>query len=177
MILPRKRQGVTLVEMMAAMATLTIVLALCAAMVMMLLRVSTSGGDHMADEAVIARAARLFRADVREAVAFRAGGPEDAASDLALDFGDGSGVDYAIARDSLIRVVHAGDFPITQDVIDLPKGSSPRFAVGAPDLRGHMGLLLNRSARSPAGAIVREMRIEAILGSNHRFEDSSEDSP
>ena len=177
MILRPKPRGVTLVELMAAMATLTIVLALCAALVMMLLRVSTSGGDHMAEEAVIARAARLFRADVREAVAFRAGGPEDAASDLALDFGDGSGVEYAIASDSLIRVVHAGDFPITRDVLDLPKGSSPRFAVDVPDPRGLVRLLLNRSARSQGKAIVREMRIEAVLGSNHRFEVTSEDSP
>ncbi len=164
-----RRRGLTLVELLAAFSTLTIVLAMCVALMTMLLKLSVSGRDGLANDVAIARLARLFREDVRWAREVRRVDEGKPSQRIAL-ISNEMAVEYSANGDRLERIEWDGDELVQQERLTLPKSSSPRFERRTDSERGVVVLVLDRAAKSPGVAKVREFRIEATTGAAHRFE-------
>ena len=166
----RRRRGITLVELMAAMTTLTIILAVCAALMTMLMRLDGSGRDHVANEATLARLARAFRADVREAdrvEPLAAGKPSNG---LSLADGASHSVEYAIVKGAVVRREWWDDVVVAQERFTLPASASPRFERLPGDGPAILALVLDRrSAKAVGEAATHPYRIEAASGAARRF--------
>lgn len=167
----RERRGVSLVEIMAAMTVLTVVLGLTVALLEMLLRLNTAGGEHAAHEATIARLGRAFRRDVRDADLVSRCDEGGTSGTLTLGHsGRAPIVEYQIRKAEVVRVEWDGDEIVKQERYALPLNSAPRFERPVPKDRHVLALVVNRRARKTETGVVHPMRIEASLGAARRFE-------
>jgi prepilin-type N-terminal cleavage/methylation domain-containing protein len=172
------RRGFTLVEVMASLAALTMVLGVCVALVTMLYRLSDSGEKHAAQELAIARAARVFRRDVNAAdrVETRLSGkPSDT---ITLLLKDGSSIEYTAEREAIVRVETVGTTIVSQDRLFLPEKAMPRFELHNDGDREFLSLAFNRrGAKTDAPLAIRNFRVDAVLGSDSRFDRSGGAKP
>lgn len=169
-VFPRRR-GVSLVEMMATMTILTVVLGLTVALLEMLLKLNSSGRDHMAVETSIARLAHAFRRDVRDAddVSRCEKGGTSRSLDLQID-DRSSVVEYQAFKTEIRRVEWSGLDIVKQDRFEIPASSEAHFERPADDATGAVNLVIARRSRKGDLGTVRAMRIGAILGANLRFD-------
>jgi hypothetical protein len=166
---PNQRRGVTLVELLAAMATMTIIMGVGAALLTMLLKLSDSGHEHAEGQAALARAARTFREDVRNASEVSGCEAGKASDRLVLTSGDW-GVAYSVAKTGLVRVEWIADVVLEQET--MPMSGPSRFE--RPDEPGPpvVTLLLERADRAGARTPAKPLRIDAALGASTRFRTS-----
>ena len=171
-----RRRGITLVEMLAAMAALLIVMGVVATLITALLGIESSGRDHAESEAQLARVAHFVRADVRAATVAQIAADPNAISRLTLKQGEsGVTVEYRLDQGDLIRVESAGKATKKQERFRLPPRSSPRFERIDPSGRPFVALVVDRRSRQRGGgSVVRPFRVEASLGADARFEKSKE---
>lgn len=173
----RRSRGLTLVELMAAFATLTLVLGVCAALITMLLKLSGTSRDHIADEIALARIARLFREDVRLASKCDMTSTRQPARRITLSTGPFV-VEYALSRTGLTRTMQRDDEPLKYELLRLPPtASAMRFERQSADGADMIGLVLTRQAKSKGGAISHEFRIEAAAGASGRFQTRGAGTP
>lgn len=163
-----RRRGVTLVELLAAMTTLTIILGLGAALLTMLLKLTDSGHEHAEAEAAVARVARLFREDVRNAEEVSGCEPGKASGRIRLTSGDW-GVEYSASKTALLRVEWIADVLLEQERVTLPVSEPPRFERPGEGPPAMVALVLERSKRKEASPAAKPLRIEAALGASRRF--------
>ena len=166
---PKSRRGITLVELLAAMATLTIVLGLAVALITMLLKLSASGQDGMANDLALARVSRLFREDVRAAGEVRQVAAGTPSKRLSLVSGESS-VEYWANGDRIDRSEWEAGELVKQERLTLLPSSSPRFERRTEPGRTVVVLVIDRSAKTPGGSKLREYRVEATAGASLRFE-------
>jgi prepilin-type N-terminal cleavage/methylation domain-containing protein len=165
------RRGFTLVEIMASLAALTMVLGVCVALLTMLYHLSDSGEKHAAQELAIARAARVFRHDVHAAdgVETQASGKPSDMINLLLK--DGSSIEYTAERDAIVRVETVGTTIVSQDRLFLPEKAMPQFDERRDGDQVFVSFVFNRrGAKTDALLAIRSFRVDAVLGSDSRFD-------
>ncbi len=166
------RRGFSLVEMLAVMATLSLVLGLCVALLEMLLRLNASGREHIENEAAIARMSRVFREDVRDAgeIARCPLGGQSTALSLVVPGGDL--VEYQVIKDALVRKEWRRDEILAQERFRLPASSYGRFERHGENEQAVVSLVIDRrSKQGPVDANAHTFRIEATPGATRRFDE------
>lgn len=165
----RRPRGLTLVELMAALATLTMVLGVCASLVAMLLKFAASGRDHARDEAAVARFARLFREDVRGADDVYLEPTSGPATRLELSTGGEYIVAYVGTRTGVVRTEGTRSEMLKSESIHLPTKTVLRFERQSIAGGEVISAVLTRKARSPGGAKPHDFRIDASFNAHSRF--------
>jgi len=155
-----RRGGFTLVEMLAAISTGVILLGLATMLIAALVKLDKAGRARLAEESHLDRLARAFRADVHAPTGL---GPGAGPAALTLTLPEGRAVAYRAVAGAVIRVRVVGA-DRREDRYPLPARSTARFDPG----RDAVGLFVDR-APGRAG-----LRIDAVLGSDHRFANLGE---
>ena len=171
----KPQRGYSLVEMLAVMATMTLVLGLCVALLEMILKLHSSGMQHIENEAAIARMARVFRNDVRSATEVTRCAIGKNSTTLGLSIGGESVIEYQVIKDSLLRSEWREDELVGQEQFRLPKTSSARFEHRESGGLDRVALVLERRGKTGQGeARSRPFQVEATRGANFRFELAGE---
>ena len=123
-----------------------------------------------------ARLARQFRRDVHAATGVEiVRGEDEEAPRLELQVGAGKTVTYVSAADEVLRTVAEGDDgqPVSRESYHVPAGQGRFETRGNPPL---VVLIHERSAseehgRARTSSGMKYLRIEAVLGRDHRFSE------
>jgi prepilin-type N-terminal cleavage/methylation domain-containing protein len=175
-----KRNGYTLVEMLAAIGVSGVVMAIAVGLLLSLFKLDQSSRDHSVDHQSLARLEADFRGDAHAATSLvRSEGPakgqeivgegkKGPAWELRFPQPDRS-VRYAWQGGGLVREERAGK-ATRRDGYRLPPGSTVAFERSPPIVS------LRVVCGTPSGdrAVGRTIRIDAVLGSDHRFENRGE---
>jgi hypothetical protein len=172
------RRGYSLVEMLAVMASMTVVMGLCVVLLELVLKLDTSGREHVDNEATIARLGRVFRGDVRGASEVARCDPGKDSSALALRESAGDrAVEYLVLKDRIVRAEWVAGELLKQEQFLLPPRSSARFARRDPAGLARVALVFERRGKKGDGRVtVHEQWIEASPGSAGRFSPAAEAS-
>jgi type II secretory pathway pseudopilin PulG len=166
-----RRRGFTLIELMAVVTTTAIVMAVSAVLVHSLLRIDRDSRARAVEDMALAKMARAFRADVREAVGVKEDeAPEGSPSPLTLALPDGRSVAYRMGKGGLVRTRKAGDEAAGTETYRLPRRSSVRWHIEPEGEPRAVGLVLLRRDGEGREGPSEFLRIEAMLGRDHRFE-------
>ncbi len=170
----RGRHGYTLVEMLVVMFVFTTFLGVCVALVELLLKLDDRGQAHEEALATTARMARTFREDIHAAFLAEpiaaAGG---ASGRIALAGPEGRRIEYRVAKGLLIREERQDDAFRRTDTFPLPTRTG-RLVIEPGEGRPLVAIVFDhRSARNRGRP--QELRIEAALGTDHRFGNSDEE--
>lgn len=172
-----RRRGLTLIELLVAMAGASAILGMAVAMVYTLLEADRAGRQRMHVGESLGRLAEQFRRDVHAAEAVAplapAGGQQPSPGwQLRLD--DGRSVRYGVREGKLIRSEHLGGKAVRQDSFALPHGAtmSVRPDAGGPPRAVRLSI-------EPAAAPGEKWKgpaihVDAVLGRDHRFTTQEE---
>lgn len=173
-----RRNGLTLVEIMAALTALTMVLGIAAALISLLFKLSDSGQKHSADEMAMARLARIFRQDARSADFLETRPSGQPSPSITFYEIDGSTIEYLGERDGILRVVSLGGTMVEQERLALPDAAVPRFERRDDDGRTLVILAFHRGTSKTNSKLANKaFRIEAMLGANTRFDPAGGGKP
>lgn len=154
---PPPRRGTTLIEVLTTVTVLTILLALAAGLIRLLIRLDLSGRD--ATEAAVsgARLARGFRDDAHRSAELAPRAAE--AGHLALSLPDGLVVDYRARDHDLVRELRDGDRVRHREVYRLPVRSTVTFEATTESGKPAVALIVRRDPKTPepAGRTVAEL--------------------
>jgi prepilin-type N-terminal cleavage/methylation domain-containing protein len=165
------RHGLSLVEMIVAMTVGAALMGIAVTTLHVLMRAETRGESRMAESASIMRLAEQFRRDVHAAI----GRLDDAkAGTWRLDMGDGRVVEYTAGPGKVVRRQWTKERADCEESFSLPEECAATIT-GNNHTRQPVVCLLVAPARGSLSA-ARELRIEAVLGRDHRFEAMGERS-
>jgi len=172
-----RRRGLTLIELLVAMAGTSVILGMAVALVYTLLGADRAARQRMHVGESLARLAEQFRSDVHAAKAVAPVAPAGAARpspgwQLPLD--GGRSVRYGLRQGKLIRSEHAGGKAVRQESFALPEGATISIE---QDVAGRPATV--RLAIEPEGGPARKWRgpaihVDAVLGRDHRFTKQEE---
>ena len=180
------RGGSLLVEVMIAMTVGSVVLTLGIGMLHLLLRSESAMTDSLQRGQTVSQLSRMFRQDVHAArsanIETPAKNDPQSKPELKLQLAPDHQVQYAALDDAVLRTetqagktLHNVRFRFTQgSVIDFSKD---------PESPERVSLIINSPKpkltrirpHEPAG-VLRELKIEANLGRDHRFESNTKPS-
>ncbi len=165
------RQGFTLIEMLTAIFVFTTVMGLCVALVDMLLKLNESGQAQTEAAETVSRMALAFRADVHAATGAQdptGAPPTPSGSSLILTLPENRTIAYQVDKGRLVRTERkAGEF-VRNEGFTLPARVG-RIEHTQTHGQTVLALVFDRRVSTKRG-IPRELRIEATLGTSHRFE-------
>ena len=168
---PGLRRGFGLIELMTAMFVFSVAIALFVAFLEVVLKISNGGSDHLDRLVVTSRLARALRADVHAAHSAELTGPVSgaAATRLRLALGQNVWVEYAAERDQVRRERIEGSVAKQQEQYPLER-SAGAWSIEQVSGSILVGLRLDRRLSPRRSSAPRPIRIEAVLGRDHRFE-------
>ena len=159
------RRGTSLVEVVVAMSVATVILSLSVGTIHLLLRAERNTARSVWIGSTLSRVSQLFPRD-----AHAAGTAEVLAADaeqgarLQFKLPDGHSVQYAIDAHSLTRTALSDNNAPHRDVFHFSPGTLIRFErESRPDL---VAVIIERPTGKEGSRI---LRIDAILGRDHRF--------
>ncbi len=180
------RGGSSLVEVMIAMTIGSVVLSLGIGMLHLLLRSESALTDSLKRSQTVSQLSRLFRGDVHAAQSANIETPKNdnpqAKAVLQLQLAADHQVQYAAENEAVVRTetqegktLHSVRFRFTQGAaIDFSKDSqNPKrlsLVINSPKPK------LSRIRTSEPRGVLRELKIEANLGRDHRFESKNKPS-
>jgi prepilin-type N-terminal cleavage/methylation domain-containing protein len=171
-----RRRGLSLIELLAVMTINSSVLVLLTVWLVMLLRGSDAGQQHLLWTMTQDRLARQFRHDVHEAVALS---NTDDSVLLRLQADSDRTIAYRLADGRLLREEFSGDKRLRQETYRL--SAAVELSVESQRKLDQACLALVMSPREPrtSDASATRLRIEAQLGLLHRWSGSppQEESP
>jgi type II secretory pathway component PulJ len=174
----RGRSGFTLVELLLVVGAITILLGLCAGLIHSLLRLDRIGRAHLGELAALGRVARQFRQDVRAAIRVEpAPGAAESAARLVLTQPAGRVVEYQARGAVLVRAEREGGQARRQEEFGLRSRGGARFLAREGDPGVFVTLVFARTAARTNEPLAAELRVEALLGKDHRFETTAKDGP
>lgn len=175
-----KRSGYTLIEMVAAIGMSGVVMATAVGLLLSLFKLDQSSRDHAVGHQSLARLEADFRADAHAATSLAPVEGQAKGQEIVGEGKKGPGwefrfpqpdrsVRYAWQAGGLVREEHAGK-ATRRDGYRLPPGSTAAFERSPPMVS------LRVVCGTPSGdrAAGRTIRIDAVLGSDHRFEKRGE---
>jgi prepilin-type N-terminal cleavage/methylation domain-containing protein len=160
------RRAFTLIEMITAMSVGTVLMGVAVSVLIVLLGAEQSGRTHFQRSESLRRLADQFRRDVHAAVGETAAGPEDRPG-RRFSLADNASVQYAIDADRVSREQRIGAKVVRRESYTLPKGSTATIAVDRTTSPWMLSLTI--MPKEPAMRPGREVRIDALLGRDHRF--------
>ena len=174
----QQRRGVTLVEMLVVISTMSVIMALGITTIFLMMRAEGSGAKALVDSMTYARMANSFRQDVHAArdIQLVADAP-DKPNSLRLRLSQTEQVTYQIDDENVIRITKTNDKVDHLEQFRLPNVKAG-FELHGNQTAGNSTLIELVLTRRHAAATdqheavlpTREYRIKALLGSDHRFE-------
>ena len=168
-----RRQGVSLIEALVVMATMSVITTLAATTIVLMMRAEGSGTKSVAASITLSRLATDFRRDVRAAESFEISDEKPAELKLQLA---GQDVTYKAEAHTLVRAVTTDGETKSSETYVLAAGEARFETIGnhnsgeAPLIAlVHRRLLAQKSGNKGADAPTREYRIVAGLGIDQRF--------
>lgn len=168
------RRGYTLVEMLVVISVSTVLLGAAVSMLYVLLRAEHGGREHANRATIVARLADQFRTDIHAA---RRPIPGDGADKDQRRFAlkDDAVLIYRALPGEVERREEIAGKLVRQESYALPAGSSAEIVVRTDPAPVMAGLVI--TLPGPAPVTDREIRIDAVLGRDHRFTTSANGSP
>lgn len=167
----RRRVGYALIELLVVMAVWTVMMALCAGLIHLLLKLDRSGRTASENAADLSRLARDFRADAHAA---RPGSVTLAPDRLTLALEPGRTVDYQVRPDDILRTLREGEKVRRFEVYRRPSRTAVRLEVEKEGPRPFASLVLDRPPDGREDSFYQDYRIEAELGKDHRLNSRPE---
>ncbi len=162
----RRRRGTTLIEMLALITVLSILLGLCGGMIHLLMKLDRSGRVASDEAADLARLARDFRSDVHASTPAGPTTPAPDRLDLTLD---GRTVEYQVRPGDVLRTLRDGDKIRRRETYRRPARASVRFALATDGTPPMASIVVDREGGGKDGSLYRDLRIDAVIGSDRRF--------
>jgi prepilin-type N-terminal cleavage/methylation domain-containing protein len=179
------RRGVSLVELTITMTIGGLVLATGIGMLHLMLRTDKTLAESLWRGQTVSQLSEAFRGDVHAAhkLEFQPPANEAAANEpmlptLTLELADDHQVKYAVENNVVHRTETQADktlqtnrfrfSPGTEIVIDVENANRPALVVRASNQK-----VLSPSSR-PASVPMKELKIDAVLARDHRFENKPE---
>jgi prepilin-type N-terminal cleavage/methylation domain-containing protein len=161
------RRGFTLLEMIVAMTIGAVLLGIAVSVIALLMGVEHSGREQLHQDAVTARLAQQFRDDVHAATRLA---PAEAGKKglWQLVLAPDRTVTYHLLPEVVKRDEAVAGKPARHESYTLPAGWSARLIAPAKDQPPLASLIV-----VPLGALKdRDVRIDAVVGRDHRFTTS-----
>ena len=160
------RRAFTLIEMLVAISVGSVLMGIAVSLLLVLLGAEQSGRTHAERSESLQRLADQFRRDVHAAVGEVAAGGEDQHG-CRLRLAGGESVRYAIGGGGLSREERKGSEVVRGESYALPKDSTTAIAIDRTTSPWTLSLTIvpNDASLGPG----HEIRIDAVLGRDHRF--------
>jgi prepilin-type N-terminal cleavage/methylation domain-containing protein len=162
-----RRRGYALIEVLVVITIVAVMLALCAGMIRLLLKLDHAGRSASDVAADLARLARDFRQDAH------ASAPLDPAAKVAdrltLTIAEKKTVEYQVRRSDILRTVREGEKVRHYEIYRKPARSTVRFDRINDGPRSFAVLVVDRPADGQDDSLYRDYRIEAELGKDRRL--------
>jgi type II secretory pathway component PulJ len=165
-----KRPGFTLFEIILVVAGASMIVATCAMLLHVLLRLDTVGRSHLNDASTVSRLARQFREDVRTASKADRTPESNQAPRLTLTTPGAPTVIYQVESDRLLRLESLGDKVVRRESYSIARLGPVAFEGDG----GFIRLVLLRKPDEPGTAIRPRARIDARLGKHRTLSRASE---
>jgi type II secretory pathway component PulJ len=166
------RRGISLIEMIAVITVGAVLMGVAMSLLVMLLKVERTGRAHVEQSAAVYALADQFRRDVRAADRAAAGESKGAAEIVGLYQGKTRVVRYESAGGDIQRVEKADGKMVRRESYALPSEWSATVDVESKARPEVVRMTLGPKEASMRAT--REVRIEAALGQDHRFERREE---
>ncbi len=171
-----RRRGFTLIEMVSAITAATVLMGIAVCLLCVLMRAEGNGREHLQRNNSLDLLADRFRRDVHAAVDvpkktryFGDVWTFPLAPDPAAHY-----VEYDARGEFVTRKKHGLEKPDSWETYALPKGCSARIETETAADGRLVRLVI--TPKDASKAVGRELRIEAILGRDHRFARRAEGS-
>ncbi|MCD4728551.1 MAG: prepilin-type N-terminal cleavage/methylation domain-containing protein [Pirellulales bacterium] len=173
-----RRRGFTLIEMVSAITAATVLMGIAVCLLCVLMRAEGNGREHLQRNNSLDLLADRFRRDVHAAVDVPEIMESSGAGDvwvfpLAADPASHC-VEYDARGGFVTRKEHGLEKPDRWETYVLPKGCSARIETETAADGRLVRLVITPKDVSVAGG--RKLRIEAVLGRDHRFARRAEGS-
>jgi len=160
--------GVSLIEMVLIIASITVVLSVCGTFLHLLVKLDRGGRNAMRDTQAVARLAQQFRGDVRAASAAKVVAPDEKSPGrLELTTEGRPTVTYPVESGSLLRTESDGAKVHRREAYLVENLASPRFERLSDD---RLVLTMPRKADAAGPSLRPGYRVEALLGKDRRLE-------
>lgn len=170
-----RRRGVSLIEMLAVITTMSVVGTLSVTTMFFMLRAEGGGAKSLFAGVAYSRLSHDFRRDVHAAIAANPIG-DGSVPPRQLDLlqPDEQTVSYTIRADRIVRTVHRNGKRVATDGYVLAEGASHFELEARSPLIAlvHLRRGVTFSGTAYEGAPVRAYRIEAVRGRDYRFDST-----
>jgi prepilin-type N-terminal cleavage/methylation domain-containing protein len=163
------RRAFTLVELLVAITVGSVLMGIAVSLLLVLLGAEQSGRTHAERSESLRRLADQFRRDVHAAVGEPAADAVDRHG-CRLRLADSGSVRYVVGSGSIERQEQAGTKDVSRESYALPKDSTATVAVDRTTTPWTLSLTIVPNDTSMRA--VHEIRIDAILGRDHRFDET-----
>lgn len=160
-------RGFALIELMVVLTVSAIMLALCAGLIHLLMKLDRSGRATSDQAADLARLARDFRADVHASGPIDASGGSDGRWTLSGE--GGRQVEYLVRPGDLLRTVREAGKPRRFDLYRRPPRASFRIETEPEGLITFATLIVDRPPDARDDAAYHDVRIDAEVGKDLRI--------
>ncbi len=168
------RRGVFLIEMMITIAVGSVVLGLGMGMLHLMLQTDKTLADSLWRGQTVSQLSQVFRGDVHAAREVKTEADQETALTLAL--GKNHRVRYSLEKSLILRTETQADKTLRTERFRFPEGTKISFNVDNP---ARVALVIAtpnphtmKTNRSQNSVPLRELKIEAVPGRDHRFENS-----
>lgn len=166
----RTRRGFTLVELLAVVASMTVLLGVCVALVQALMKVERTGRNYVAEGSTFARLMHDFKRDAHAAVRVdpqsEAGKPM---KEIAFLGPDGERATYRAFDAGVELIVAKSKDAVRQERFALSLYGRPEFEVEEVEGRKLVSLTFHGPAPVSKRESVPPLRIDAIVARDHGF--------
>jgi prepilin-type N-terminal cleavage/methylation domain-containing protein len=165
------RRAVTLIEMLVVIAVSTVLMGVAIGLLPLLRQAENSGRDHIDRTAAASRLADQFRRDIHAALrpVANEGGPKN---QWHFALGADRTVAYRVLPGEVERVEQLAGKPVRRESYTLPPDCTVKIVL--PGGAAPAMATLSVASSGPSSQAGCEMRVEALLGMDHRFVKPSE---
>jgi len=161
----KRRAGYSLIELVVVMTVGAMMLGVAVGLLAMLLRTECAARDHLYHCTVLGRLADQFRRDAHAANAGNVDGPQRMQLELALN----RTVTYHRRPGRIVRVEQVGQTAERRESFALPPAATASFEVHIDTTPTIASLAITRTTGESGQLPSATLRIDAVLGSDHRF--------
>jgi hypothetical protein len=173
------RRGISLVELVVTMGFASIVLGTGIGTLHLLLRTDKTLTDSVWRSQSVSNLSRAFRGDVHAARNITTEQPQDNSGPGAfvLELAEGHVVRYTIDKHTLVRKETQADKTLQEERFRFPPGTVISFKAVEPTTAALIIQSIHPSTKerrqTPANVPLRELRIEAVKGRDHRWSSAA----
>jgi prepilin-type N-terminal cleavage/methylation domain-containing protein len=166
------RRGFTLIEMIAAISISAVLTGIAMSLLVVLLQVERTGRAHVEENRTIYDLSDQFRRDVRAAERAVTNQGKKSSDILELSQGSTHIVHYEPAAGGVERLETVDGKTIRRESYALPSDWSA--AIDVPSKTQPERVCITLAPKDASLRVTREVRVEAMLGQDHRFERGEE---